>query len=74
MVEGTKEDSVITEEMVEAFAKVNGVELTDEARPGIVGSLVGLEEGKGTWEARLDGDDVRELFAPLRKAFEGASA
>ena len=65
------ENSVVTKEMVQAFAHYHMLAETD--LEGVVGTLVGFEQGKGELDAWLfDAPMYREHFAPLRKAYFAA--
>lgn len=61
------EDSILTNDMVLEYARCVGVELTAEARPGLVGTLVDLEAGRGTFPEDLKSND---LLVSLRDAWE----
>lgn len=73
MVEGTKEGSVITEEMVAAFAQHENISLEDGSqKPGVVGSLVDLENGHGNWPEWMKEEGHGNTFATLALARKNA--
>jgi len=79
MMENKKTTSVVTVDMIEAFAEKVGVSLEDGSQyPGIVGTLRTIENGDGTIQGALgelvQDEAHKELFAPLVKAHEEALA
>lgn len=65
--EEVAEDSILTNDMVIEYAHAMSVELTAEARPGLIGTLVDLEAGRGTFPEALK---ANETLAPLLAAWE----
>lgn len=73
--ENPPEGSVITERMIELWCKYFETANDDTQRPGVIGSLVQISEGRshGTPIANLlDAPSLREDFKPLRAAFFAA--
>ncbi len=68
--------SVITLDMIRAFAAFMGTSLEDGTQfPGVVGSLEAWEQGVGELKSDLvDSDENREVFAPLVAAYSAAVA
>lgn len=64
------EGSLVTEEMIAAYAKHYGWENNDDQRPGIIGAIEASAKGEGELDANLyDAEATRELFAPVRSAY-----
>lgn len=63
--------SVITLDMIELFAKFNGISLEDGSQfAGVKGTLLDWEAGRGTLAAELvDAPSLRDTFKPLREAY-----
>lgn len=63
--------SIVTKEMVEAYAKQYGIDLSDGTqKPGVIGALEDWVAGRGEMNAFLtDAVVTRELFAPIREAY-----
>lgn len=69
--------SIVTVAQVESYAKRFEIDLETDASqwPGCVGSLREWENGNGTFDDKLATDeDTKELFAPLKAAFDAAVA
>lgn len=63
-------ESVVTKEMVEAYAKQFDISLEDGSQePGVVGSLEGLASGQGTLPDFMREDEV---FSDVVKAYDSA--
>jgi hypothetical protein len=69
----------ITEAMVKVFAKRHGTEYSENNLVGLIGSVAGYVHGGAGGEdiGNLSGDaflfespETREMFAPVRRAFE----
>lgn len=72
MAEGTKA-SVITLDMIRAFAKRHEINLEDGSQyPGVIGSLIEVEEGRGEWPEWMHEPEYTSQFAPLWQAREAA--
>jgi hypothetical protein len=57
----------VSESMYEAFAAANGIELTEEAKPGIEGTLTMIAEGKGEVPEWMPHHPVFELVLAARE-------
>lgn len=67
--------SVITLDMIREYAKFYSINLDDGSQyPGVIGSLVGWEEGKGELNAYLmDSPETNPVFNPLREKYYKAN-
>lgn len=69
-LEAIPEGSVVTEEMIEMWAKHFEIELNADTRPGVIGQLITLEAGYGTLPSALfDDGEGEEIMKPLRDAY-----
>jgi len=71
--------SVITLDMINAFAVAHEISLEDGSQyPGVIGSLLTIEQGGGTLQDKLgelvQSEEHKETFAPLVKAHQDAIA
>lgn len=66
--------SVITNDMVEAYARFHDISLEDGSQyPGVLGSLKAWEAGVGELNAHIvDAPSLRDIFKPLRDAYFAA--